>query len=145
MKLIMFDGTPEEFQKVAPIFGPSSQTDKGSGSESVGKESPIDPQEAIRRMLTRIRVPNGQLAIYKALANGRLEYSEFLKQTGRSGAQMAGVLGALGRRVDHTPEIHRAGLPGNSGAVLKLEEEDGKRFISLQPDALKVLREANVI
>ncbi len=58
---------------------------------------------------------------------------------------MAGVLGALGRRINNTQEIHQAKLPGNVLAVLKYEQEGGKTYYSLTPHALEALRAENII
>lgn len=146
MKVTRFEGTPEEFKVVAHLFGDSPLPDKNGSSDENMREVPdIEPQEAIRCMLTRLSSSDGQIAVYKALANGKLEYNEFLKRTGRVAGVMAGVLGALGRRVNNTKEIHQAGLPGNASAVLKWEKEGGKEYISLTPHALEALKAENII
>ena len=146
MKVTRFEGTPEEFKVVAHLFSDSSLPDKNSPSDENVKEVPgIEPQEAIRRMLTRLSPSDGQIAVYKALANGKLEYYEFLKRTGRVAGVMAGVLGALGRRVNNTKEIHQAGLPGNINAILKWEKEGDKGYYSLTSYALEALKAENII
>lgn len=146
MKVTQFEGTPEEFKAVANLFG-TSPVPNGSSStdENANKEPTIEPQAAIRCMLTRIPISNGQLAVYKALADGRLEYHEFLRRTERPAEKMAGVLGAIGRRINHTKEIHQAGLPGNASAILKWEKQGGKEYIMLTHDALEALKTENII
>lgn len=109
MKVIMLEGTPEEIKKVAHLFveTPLEGTSNGSAAQAV-IEPTIEPVEAIRRMLTRRPISNGQMAVYKALAGGRLEWYEYLNQADRTSAQIAGIHGALGRRINNTPEIHQA-------------------------------------
>ena len=140
MKVLKFEGTPEEFAAVAPLFDDTSENnDTPPGPPTVA------PKDAIRAVLTRIPISDGQLAVYKALANGRLEYEEFLKATGKNGNEMAGVLGGLGRRISNTEEIVAAGLPRNCEAMMEWEYEGVTEYRSLLPHALEALREENII
>lgn len=143
MKILVFDGTAEEFQKVAPFFKESSIITK---SNAVGEQM-INPIRAIRCMLTRIPIPNGQLVIYKTLSNGKLEYHDFLKKIGRKPSQFAGVLGALGRRISNTQEVISSQLKGDISDVVNLEHDRAtdKWYISLTSNALKALKEEGVI
>lgn len=139
-RVVEFEGTPEEFEVVKSHLGESTP---GEGEDSTSE--PIDPVEAIRRMLTRRSISNGQRAVYEALSEGRLAYNDLLERTGRTGPQMAGLLGALGSRINSTPEIHRAGLPGTVEAVLEYEKVDGERHLSLTPHAQEALEAEGVI
>ncbi|MFW6126126.1 MAG: hypothetical protein ACOC58_03385 [Chloroflexota bacterium] len=142
-RVVEFEGTPEEFEVVKPHLGESTPNEEAvSVSET---NEPVEPEEAIRRMLTRRPISNGQRALYEALSEGRLAYDELLERTGRTGQQMAGLLGALGSRINSTRAIHQAGLPGNVGAVLKYERIDGERHLSLTPDAREALEAEGVI
>jgi hypothetical protein len=93
----------------------------------------------VRRMLTRRRISNGQRALYEALweAGGEgVSASRLVEVMGRSRSELAGVLGALGRRVNNTE-----GLEGKGGieAVLEVSKlEDGDWHYRMLP----VLREA---
>lgn len=143
MKIIKFEGAVEEFKAVAHLFGdmpPSELVVEGSEVEPNMK-----PQDAIRCMLTRIPISDGQMAVYKALSSGRVEYNELLRQTGRTSGTMAGVLGALGRRINTTKEIHLAGLKGSTEAILNWEIEGDKGYYSLTPQAIEALRSEGVI
>ena len=140
---ITFDGTAEELKAAAHLFEDPQPAE--SAGDMPGQEPTVAPQDAIRKMLTRLPVSNGQLAVYKALGAGRLEYTEFLKATGRTSGVMAGVMGALGRRINNTKEIHLAGLPGNTSAVLKWEKENGKGYFTLTPDAVEALKAEGII
>ena len=142
MEVVKFKGTSEEFKDVAYLF---SEKAAPEGKDEIESAPTIEPVEGIRKMLTRRTISNGQKAVYKALANGRLEYSDFLKQTKRTAQQMAGVLGALGRRINNTQEIHQAGLPGNTKAVLKWEKEGGIEYVSLKPYVHEALVAEGVI
>lgn len=140
LRVVEFEGTPEEFAVVRPHLSESV-----TGEEEVPDSEAIEPVEAIRQMLTRRPIAHGQRVLYEALSEGRLAYDELLERTGRAGQQMAGLLGALGNRINNTPEIHRAGLPGNVEAVLKYERIDGKRHLSLTPHAREALEAEEVI
>jgi len=148
MKVIKFEGTPEEFKAVAYIFGESS-TPGGlalnGGEMKKGANGKIEPKEAIRAMLKRRHVSDGQKAVYKALADGELSYSDFLTRTGRTASELAGVLGALGRRINQTKEIHKAGLEGNVKAVINYRHDGEDLYLSLTPEAEEVLREEGYI
>ena len=150
MKVTQFEGTSEEFQVVASHLFPKSTADEEEVVATEGaKEAPatesIQPQEAIRAMLTRIPIPAGQRALYEALSEGRISYDELLERTGRARPQMAGLLGALGRRINATKEVKQAGLPGNVEAVLNYERIGGKRHMSLTADAKEALEAEGVI
>jgi len=81
------------------------------------KEITID---AVRLLLTRIRVPKGQIALYKALydagENG-LTNTELVKIMGKTRQSLAGVLGALGNRINNTPGFESE---GNINAVFEI-------------------------
>jgi hypothetical protein len=149
MKVIKFEGTPEEFQVVAHLFSDAPPSGRTSPTETDGDregEARLDPKEAIRAMLRRRPISKGQRTVYKALADGELSYPKFLEKTGKTAAENAGVLGALGRRINMTKEIHQAGLPGNVEAVLCYRtQDDGNVFLSLTPDAEEVLQEEGII
>ena len=150
MKITQFEGTPEEFKAVAShIFGESTASEKEVLVSERVEETPtaesIEPKEAIREMLTRIPIPPGQQALYEALSGGQISYGELLERTGRTGQQMAGLLGALGRRINGTPEIKQAGLPGNVKAVLNYERIGGKRHMDLTIHAKEALEAEGVI
>lgn len=149
MKVIKFEGTPEEFKVVAELFNDSATpTHQASNEIEAEKEREVmfDPKEAIRIMLKRRPVSDGQKAVYKALADGELHYSEFQKKTGRNPDELAGVLGALGRRINETKEIHKAGLSGSVSAVIKYTQlDDGSYNVKLTPDAEEVLRAEGII
>ena len=146
MKVTKFEGTAEEFKAAAHLFSDSQPTEQNDSLVKKPSDVPsIEPQEAIRRMLTRLPISDGQMAVYKALSTGRLEHNDFLRRTERKAGTMAGVLGALGRRINNTEEIHQAGLPGNTKAILKWEKEGGKVYYSLTPHAIEALKAEGVI
>ncbi len=143
---VTFEGTPDEFKAIDYVF-----TDNPSGAASPqGVEvntiiGPIGPKDAYRAMLKRIPVPNGQRDAYKALANGELEYGNYLRIMKRTWNQIAGLHGALGRRINNTKEIHQAGLPGEMKAIVTWRKDGDKEFLSLKPDFLEVLREEGIV
>ena len=74
-------------------------------------------------MLTRRRISKGQLELYKALydTSQGLSMPELVETLNRSRSQIAGVLGALGRRIHNTP-----GLGGKGGLVTVLDISEAK-------------------
>jgi len=150
MKIIKFEGTAEEFKVVANIFEDNNER------ENVGALEPtqtIDEEEgkklarkiAYKTMLNRRAIPEGQLAVYRALLQGELYYQEYLRRMNRSDHEVAGVHGALGKRINRTAAIHEAGLPGNMDAVATWRNEGAKRFLSLKPEFVEVLLEERIV
>lgn len=139
MQKLVFDGTPEEFKAVAFLFGEGPFAEESIEATAGGKEAPaVEPVEALRQMLTRPpMISESQLAVFKALEAGKVEWSEFLRRTGHTARQMAGVLGAIGKRANGTKEIHNAKLPGNTRAVYEWHTEKGKEYLSLTSHALE--------
>lgn len=75
---------------------------------------------AVRHLLTRIRVPNGQIALYKALYDAGetgLTNTELVEIIGKTRQGLAGVLGALGNRINKTPGFESQ---GNINAVFDI-------------------------
>ena len=62
-----------------------------------------------------------------------------------SGYEFAGVMGAMGRRINQTEEIHQAGLPANVYAVINYRKTNDETYFSLTKDAEDVLREEGII
>jgi hypothetical protein len=93
----------------------------------------------VRRMLTRIRIPDGQRALYEVLygaGDQGLSRSDLAAALNRSKSELAGVLGALGHRINRTE-----GLEGKGGIEAVLDActlEDGDWHYRMRP----VLREA---
>jgi hypothetical protein len=95
--------------------------------------------DAVRLLLKRIRIPKGQIALYKALYDAGdkgLTNAELAESTGKTRQGLSGVLGALGNRINNTPGFESQ---GNTGAVLEMIREgyDDYRYI-MRP----ILREA---
>ena len=66
----------------------------------------------IRRMLTRISIPKGQQELYEVLYEAGeqgLSADELSAAINRTKSQLAGVLGALGRRINRTEELKGKG------------------------------------
>jgi hypothetical protein len=143
MKMLMFEGTTQEFDAVAHLFRGANHGEILDAHAA--SEPEIDPASAVRRMLKRRPVSEGQRDVYSALADGPVEYNEFLKVTHRKSSEMAGVMGALGRRISNTKEIRSAGLPANSGAIFTWEQDGDKQYISLKDYAIEALREEGII
>ena len=150
MKIIKFEGTVEEFRAVNGLFDDSDTIENSSSRvtmDQMNKEanSLSAQKNALKAMLNRIPIPDGQLDIYRSLSNGELEYSEYLKRMDRVAGEVAGVHGALGRRINHTKEIIESGLPGNMNAVIIWRKSGGKDYVSLKPEFIEVLREEGII
>ena len=142
MKVTQFEGTAEEFEAVAHLF-------MSNESETLDKKKPVpehsDLVSAIREVLARRPVSKGQREVFIALADGELKYEEFLKMTDRTPSQMAGVFGALGRRISNTPAIKAASLPQNLNAMIKTRRDGESKCLSLTPYAEDALEKEGII
>ena len=137
MKITVFEGTPEEYKAIADVLG------KNTNGISEDKKASSTPKDGYRAMLRRAPIHDGQRDMYKVLANGELSWPEYIKLMKRTQEQIRGVHGALGRRINETPEIHQAGLPGNMNAVVIWDT--AKNTIALKQDFLEVLKEEGLI
>lgn len=101
---LTFVGTVEEFAAIAHLFGGTARS-----------APPADEPELIRRVLERKQVPPGQRALLRALyraGDAGLDAPELARAMDRSEPELAGVLGALGRRINGTPGANTAEPPG---------------------------------
>lgn len=150
MKIIKFEGTAEEYKAVIGLFDDNDNNvnttiTSSSGQSNENASSKQARKNAYKAMLYRRAIPDAQLDIYNALSDGELEYSEYLERMNRVAGEVAGVHGALGRRINHTKEIADSGLPGNTNAVLTWRNSGGKEYLSLKPEFIEVLREEKII
>lgn len=93
---------------------------------------------AVRRMLTRRRVPDGQLALYTALyaaGDEGMTMSQLTEATGRTAQELSGVLGALGNRINRTQGLEDQGA---TSVVLNFHRAGNQWWYRMRP----VLREA---
>lgn len=96
---------------------------------------PIKKQDLIVRILRRRFLPQGQMLLYKVLwdaGDEGLPYDELHRRMGVSGGELAGVLGALGHRINRT-----SGLDTNSPGILWLlhmNQADGVWVYAMQPE-----------
>jgi hypothetical protein len=93
----------------------------------------------VRYMLTRRLIPEGQKVLYQALYSAGdkgLSNSDLTVRLGRTRLQLAGILGALGARINNTPGLE------NMGGILAIFEvaelSNGDYLYRMRP----VLREA---
>lgn len=143
MKIIKFTGTPDEFKTVSYLFEDPFQ---GSVPEQQSDEVfSVSTKEAIRAVLRRRPIPESQRMVYKALSDGEISYDELLNRTKKSRQEQAGIMGALGARINGTKEIRLAGLPGNITALINYREFDDITYVSLTDDATAALKEEGII
>ena len=141
MKVTIIEGTPQELKALMPtLFSDSSVIQQEAEQEPI-----LEPKEAYRAMLTRIDIQQGQLDLYRVLSKGELEYNDYLGKMKRTRQEIAGVHGALGKRINNTKEIHQAGLPGNTSAIMDWRKENGKEYLKLNQEFIEVLEEEKII
>ncbi len=112
-------------------------------SDSAATATAGPAPEDFQRLLTRIPVPEGQRQLYKALydagAKG-LTHAELIAVMGRRDMQdLAGVLGALGRRVNGTPGYGEENQPGTNMVIDWEPLPEGKWRLRLKPEMRAVL------
>lgn len=103
-------------------------------------KGPGDEMEMARRAVTRIFVPRGQMLLYKVLYAAGPEgvpNNELQERMGVTKAQLLGVLGALGRRINRTEGL-RNSKPGTS-FLLRWNTVDGTDRYAMQPRLVEVL------
>lgn len=100
--------------------------------------------EDFKRLLTRRYVPDGQRQLYWALYHAGdkgLTRGELVERMGRRNRQdLAGVVGALGVRVNNTPGYGKTFKPGVEMAISFRKTMDGTR-LSLAPGLRMALEE----
>jgi hypothetical protein len=114
---VVYEGTPDELQAFFPHLKDRALPKPNFQPPNQG----VNVKEVIYQVLHRRNIPNGQRDLYRALyhvgKNG-LSYSALAEAMGRTEQEIAGVLGALGRRVNNT-----AGAAGDEGINLLLHIE----------------------
>ena len=152
MKVIQFEGTPDEFKVVAYLFNgpatvpavtltasPEVKDLSESTNEAVSPPITVSPVEAVRALLRRLPPSEGQMKLFRALKDGPVAKEDLLEATGWSPAELRGTMGALGKRVNGTPEVHAAGLPTDSDAVIESTRNGGSWIYALRSHAREAL------
>jgi predicted transcriptional regulator len=100
--------------------------------------------EDFKRLLTRRHLPDGQRQLYRALYHAGedgLSRDELVELMGRRDRnELAGVIGALGTRVNYTPGYGKTYKPGVGMAIVFRKTMDGTR-LSLAPGLRAALEE----
>jgi hypothetical protein len=115
MKVMVFEGTPEEILAALPhlkdSMAPSppvvtpSVTVPTDGDAAAPTGSNYVSLRVARKVLTRRRLKPLQLVVLKEIYGAHPKpvlATELHKKTGYTAAQFAGLMGAIGRRVSHT-------------------------------------------
>ena len=106
-------------------------------------------EEDYLRLLTRIPVPRGQKQLYKALydaGDNGLTHDELVEVMNRRDRRdIAGVLGALGRRVNGTPGYGEENQPASNMVIEWEELEDGQWRLRLRPEMRTALEALDAI
>lgn len=100
----------------------------------------------VRRMLTRIPVPNGQILLYRALlevGNTGITGGELAKQLNRTRSQLAGILGALGVRINNTKGLENKG--GLETIITIQQLKGGEYLYKLKPVLKRALEEESIL
>lgn len=146
---LTFDGTAEEFQQVAHIFanrGDGSSAERADGARHEGASEAT--LTFVRRLLTRRRIANGQLAMFRALyqaGDQGLSRAGLAAATSRTEKQIDGVMGALGRRINHTSGIGQVHPEGGTAALLDWRTVDGEMRYVMRPELRKTLEDLKIV
>jgi len=146
---IAFSGTAEEFKQVAHMFASEAEgTAEVPVPRGNGETSADATVTFVRHLLTRRRIANGQLAIFKALyeaGDQGLSKARLAAATNRTEKQIHGVMGALGRRINHTGGIDEVHPAGGTGALLECLPIDGEMRYVMRPQLRKVLEDLKIV
>lgn len=102
--------------------------------------------EDIKRMLTRLPIPNGQLQLYKALhtaGNTGLTNIELGRIMELTRLQIAGVLGALGNRINGTEGLQNKGGVSIVFEISRLN--NGDWHYKLRPIMRRILEQERIV
>lgn len=112
-------------------------------SDRVAAEDEATVEDCLR-VLTRRKVPDGQRLLFHSLVQAGppgLTGEELVETMGRRDlVDLSGVLGALGKRVNHTPGYGESQKPG-IGMLLDITQMDEGWHYSLKPIMLEALRQ----
>ena len=151
MRFVEFEGTPAEFEQVKHhfTFNSVSVASAPAAPPPPADERPLPKQtdeelrEIVIEALTRRRLPSTMATIFRSLLKSPkgLSTTTLAKELGITRAQLAGVLGAFGRRLSHTE-----GFPDDDERVslAKREWRDGERRYVLTPLGRDVLTSGRV-
>lgn len=144
-----FEGTPEEYAKAQPLLNgsggrsePSGLAPSSSGQTAGGANGELSAA-VIERALTRRKPSKNQRKLLDTLLNAGdagILASAIATNIGISRAQLAGVLGATGRRLANTP-----GWPENFSLTSSEYDADKMQWrYWLQPLVREVLSSGRV-
>lgn len=112
MKMYVFEGTPDEIQKVVQSMEPMTaagqapvETEERTVEGDFDGETKFVEIDFARRALSRLKLSDPFKATMKALSEAYPEWVPILelhKASKYSSAQFAGLMGAFGRRLSHT-------------------------------------------
>lgn len=151
MKVTFFEGTPEEFKAVAPYLGGQqpvgliTETTGGGGGSIDEGQAREKRKNAIRVALNRAALTENTIKFFEILHEGEILYEEVVERMEIGKRGLTGVIGSLGRRIAHTPEIKQIGLPRNVYAMVIYRPEKGHQYLSLTEEASEVLEEEGYV
>lgn len=137
---VIYEGSPDELREFFPDLAKTRLPDVRQTQRVANQSASV--KEFMRRVLRRLPIPDGQIALYQALyhAPSGLSYSALAESMQRAENELAGVLGALGRRVNNTE-----GSTGDLGITVLFDiERDSERWhYQMKDDLRRVLEEEN--
>jgi hypothetical protein len=135
---LTFVGSVEEFVTVAHLF---DEAPRRTERRHRPPQPQATPEELIGQVLSRMPIPPAQRALYQALyraGDAGLGATELAEAIRRTEPQLAGVLGALGRRTNRTPGVDPDNLPG-VGLMFDITERDGQWHYRMRDETREVL------
>jgi hypothetical protein len=140
VRLVEVEGDPEEVMRVSKLFGASAEPQKEYApvterSERSQEEIPHNGRavtpELVLRVLTRRELHTNVKKALKALLRAGpkgLTSEELAKAVGIDRGQLAGVLGAFGRRIANTK-----GWPDSAKIIDRHRDETGRKRYQFSP------------
>lgn len=135
---LTFVGTVEEFASVAHLF---EEVPRRMGRGQGQPQTQVSTKELIGQALNRMPIPPAQRALYRALyqaGEAGLGATELAAAISKTEPQLAGVLGALGRRINRTPGVNLDDPPGVS-LMFEITEKDGQWHYRMREETRDVL------
>ncbi len=140
---LSFMGSTEEFQRVAYLF--AARPEDGEGTSAKTGDGAV---AFARHLLTRRRIPHGQLALFRALyaaGDEGLPKARLAAEMNRTEDELYGVMGALGRRINRTAGVEQVSAQGGTSTLLETRVTDGEQRYVMRPSLRQVLEELKLV
>lgn len=141
-----FEGTATEIAELLGLLEGGSKSTETRSQRAVSMSngnSPFVSEEVAYNVLNRIPLADAQISLLKKLDEAEDQWTsavELQKELNLSTREFAGLLGAFGRRISHTP-----GSSSRAFFDQYWDHDNGFNLYRLPPSVRSALRKANLV